>query len=517
VKKINNPWTQIVLIRKITQWLVLAFFFVLLFFFQHKLGAAPVAGLFFMIDPLISAGVMIASRSIVPILLLALIVVALTIAFGRVWCGWLCPMGTILDLFRARKWGKNAKERTLPLSLKYENRLRNVKYVLLVVMAGAAVFGNLTLFFFDPITLVTRFYAVTLLPVVNTVVTSITGSMYQAGFLTDVVDAVEGVVRGNILPSRIGIIDGAVITGVIFIAIVVLNLVRHRFFCRYLCPLGGLLGLVSRFALFRRNVKDSCKGCLACEKSCTLGIIDKDAGYASDPKECIVCFDCFPTCSKGSVAYSLVTKPAPKMEYDPGRRTLIAGIGAAAIGTALLAADPKKLFADDHLLRPPGCVDEARFLSACTRCGECINACPTSGLVLSLGQGGWGGVFAPRLVPRSGACDYSCNACGTVCAQNAIPKLDLEAKRKTVIGKAFIDRSKCIAWANNDFCAVCSEFCPVRPKSIELVRENRMDPRSGKLVEVPIPYVLVENCIGCGTCENGCPVSGQSAIRVKRV
>jgi ferredoxin len=135
---------------------------------------------------------------------------------------------------------------------------------------------------------------------------------------------------------------------------------------------------------------------------------------------------------------------------------------------------------------------------------------------MSFGEGGWSGLFTPRLEPRSGACDYGCNACGIVCPTGAIPNLALDDKRKQVIGKAYIDRSKCIAWANNDSCAICSEFCPVRPKAIDLVIQDVMEPRTGKLVQVPLPYVLEENCIGCGTCENGCPVTGKSAIRVKR-
>jgi len=278
-----------------------------------------------------------------------------------------------------------------------------------------------------------------------------------------------------------------------------------------------MLALISKYSLFKRKVDGSCSKCSRCEFACKMGTIDPTNGYVSDSKECIACFDCYTLSKNNCAEFSMTLAPGAKQPYDPGRREFLVAAGIAVVGVALFAADGKKIFADDYLLRPPGSLEEAKFLSQCVRCSKCIDVCPTSGLIPALNEGGWAGLWSPRLLPRSGYCDYGCNSCGSVCPTGAIAKLELEAKRKTVIGKANIDRSKCIAWSNNDPCAVCVEFCPVRPKAILVREQKQIDPRTGEPVVVPLPYVLKENCIGCGTCENGCPVVGQAAIRVKRL
>jgi len=129
------------------------------------------------------------------------------------------------------------------------------------------------------------------------------------------------------------------------------------------------------------------------------------------------------------------------------------------------------------------------------------------------GEAGLEGAWTPVLVSRLGYCDYSCNACGEVCPVGAIPPLTLEEKRLQVIGKAYIDEDRCIAWADHGECIVCEEMCPIADKAIKL--EERQATRvDGGTVNVKLPHVIREHCIGCGICEYQCPVNGDAAIRV---
>lgn len=182
------------------------------------------------------------------------------------------------------------------------------------------------------------------------------------------------------------------------------------------------------------------------------------------------------------------------------------------LGVGLLRSVPSVLLPHNWLIRPPG-AREDDILSKCIRCGECIRVCPTGGLQPGLGVAGWEGLWTPVLVPRLGYCDYSCNACGQVCPTEAIPRLDLEQKRQTVIGLAYIDRDRCIPWADGRDCIVCEEMCPVPDKAIFL-EERTLTAALGGATTVRCPHVIRERCIGCGICEAKCPIKGEAAIRV---
>jgi ferredoxin len=168
----------------------------------------------------------------------------------------------------------------------------------------------------------------------------------------------------------------------------------------------------------------------------------------------------------------------------------------------------------DHprLIRPPG-AQENNLLAKCIRCGECSRACPTSAIQPAIAEAGLEGLWTPVLIPRIGYCDYSCSACGQVCPVQAIPPLSLLEKRQHVIGKAYIDRNRCIPWADEQPCGVCEEMCPVPDKAIEL-EELEVRDAEGGLLTVQRPHVVRERCIGCGICEYQCPLSGPAAIRV---
>jgi len=162
---------------------------------------------------------------------------------------------------------------------------------------------------------------------------------------------------------------------------------------------------------------------------------------------------------------------------------------------------------------PPG-AEETALLKACIRCGACLRVCPTHGLQPSLFESGWEGVATPILVPRLGPCEYSCNACGQVCPTGAIPFLLLDRKQQQPIGKAYIDRSLCIAWSGRGPCIVCEEMCPLPHKAIKL-EEMAIEKEKGLEIALQVPVVNHNLCIGCGLCENKCPVQGEAAIRVR--
>jgi ferredoxin len=152
-------------------------------------------------------------------------------------------------------------------------------------------------------------------------------------------------------------------------------------------------------------------------------------------------------------------------------------------------------------------------MSKCIRCSECMRVCPTNAIQTSAFETGIEGFGAPILNMRMGYCEFSCNVCGQICPVQAIPPLSLEEKQQRVIGKAYIDESRCIAWSDHQECLVCEEMCPLADKAIQLEEKSTWG-RDETVVTVKLPHVLRDICIGCGICEYKCPVNGESAIRV---
>ena len=228
-----------------------------------------------------------------------------------------------------------------------------------------------------------------------------------------------------------------------------------------------------------------------------------------------MCLDCLVACPKReAMSFGPALTPGPWADYDPGRRQFLA---AAAIGVgtvALLGTGVARAIKNPGLIRPPGAQDEGAFLSRCLRCSECMKVCPTSGLQPSLGQAGLEALWTPVLASRLGYCDYSCTACGHVCPSGAIPRLDLEDKRKQVIGVAVIDRNRCLPWASDTPCIVCQEMCPISNKAIVLSGQHLITRPDGTQDYLARPKVVAKRCIGCGICEYKCPLEGAAAIVV---
>ncbi len=457
------------------------------------------------LDPLLMLAASLAGRVVLGGLLLSGIVVLLTLLFGRVWCGWFCPLGTVLEWLSPRR----------PRSQAPPERLRAGKYLLLAAVVVAALLGSQALTFLDPITILNRTLTTAAWPALRYAVAEAEAFLYGFDVLWPALDAAHAAVVRPLFLDVQPVFSLGIWLALFFVGLVALNGWAERFWCRYLCPLGGLLGLISKLALVRREVTGACTQCARCTRICPTGTIDPDDGFRSDPAECTVCLDCLVDCPAEGVAFGWQLprwQPARWRDYDPSRRQALAAAGASAVGVVLLGTEPVTRRDPATLVRPPG-TRRAEFGALCVRCGACLRVCPTQGLQPSLLEGGLQNLLTPRLVPRLGYCSFPCHACGQVCPTGAIPPLALEEKQATAIGLARVDRDRCLPWAYDTPCIVCEEACPVADKAIEL-EEVEVVLDSGETIWLQRPRVVEELCIGCGVCEYQCPQTGEAAIRV---
>jgi polyferredoxin len=489
----NRSWLNL---RKSVQIIAFAGFLVLFLFSIPFLMR---------LDPLVMLANLISSRTFEAFLVIALFMTVLSLIFGRSWCGWLCPLGTVLDWFSFNRW--RPKHKALPQGL------RSVKYVVLIAIVAAAAFSNLTLIVLDPLTIMVRTFATAVWPGLDAAVSWLEATLNNIGPLQDPISRLDNAIRPLLLPTDAHVYPGGYIFGLVFVAIVALNLITERFWCRYICPLGAFYGLTSKISLIRRRVNSDCIKCKLCENACPTGTIDRQKGCASDPGECIMCLNCMDSCPCATSDFGPATSPAKFNSYDPKRRQLFLGLGAAAILAILFRLSPLFRSKNPRLIRPPGST-ESDMTSKCVRCGECIKACPTAAIQPAMSEAGGEAFWTPVIVPRIGFCQYSCNACGQACPVQAIPPLSLEDKKVTPLGWAVIDQSRCLPWSQNTPCIVCEEMCPVPHKAIVLNRVM-VTGADGSKTELLQPIVNRDRCIGCGLCEYKCPVDGQAAIRVE--
>jgi polyferredoxin len=456
--------------------------------------------LFLRLDPLLGAGASLAAREATANFLWTLPLLALAVLAGRAFCGWLCPMGVTLDLAAP----VDARQALARPGLE---RLRRAKYLALFLALGSLAVGGAALLLLDPISLLTRSLATALYPLLNLAVTALQVTLYGAGVAPDLWVAVDTQWRGSLLPYFQPYFQMAALFLGLFALVLAANRVAPRSWCRYLCPLGATFAIFARWAPLRRRLDQSCNHCGRCTSACSMDAIDAKT-HAADPAECILCLGCREECPRDAISYGLAPAVA---RYDPTRRQVLLGLtgGALALGSLRVSASA----AGQHPLqvRPPGAVEG--FLSRCVRCGECMKVCPTSGLQPSVLESGLEGMWSPVLVSRLGFCDFSCTSCGQVCPTGAIAPLHLEDKRKLVIGVAYLDERRCLPYADATPCIVCEEMCPLPDKAIVLEPKTATK-HDGTQVDLKLPKVLRDRCIGCGICEYYCPLPNESAIRV---
>lgn len=503
--KISHPspktWKTI---RVISQILSFLFFFSLIILTHQNNAKGDLVKFPLWLSPLAMLTNFLSNHRWIGGMGVAILVFLSAFVVGRLWCGWFCPLGTLIDIF---SWKRKNRKTEPP-----DERWRKIKFLILFVILAAAVMGNLTLLFLDPITIFIRSFTTAIIPGLDQLIWQIETALYQFPPLREWVANVDGFLRPFFLPSSPQKFLSA---GWIFLflsSILALNLIAERFWCRYICPLGGLIGLLSKLGIFKRDVRSSCIECNRCARICPTGTIDNRKDYSSDPAECTWCMNCLAVCPNKSNVFTMKLHPAAWEKYDPDRRELISALALGISSAVVLRSESSISQLSLKPLRPPG-VNNQRFLDQCVRCGECVRVCPTTALQPSLFESGVQGIWTPILVPRLGYCDYSCNACGRICPVEAIPPLQLPEKRVWKIGSAYIDENRCLAWSDGIPCIVCEEMCPLPFKAITL-REAKGSQIQGEENSVQLPVVNRDLCIGCGICEYKCPVVGEAAIRV---
>ncbi|MHC1697212.1 MAG: 4Fe-4S binding protein [Geobacteraceae bacterium] len=452
---------------------------------------------FFRADPLVGLSYFLAEKSYLVLLLPALLMAVATLFLGRFFCGWICPLGTILDLVT----GKIRK--TAPLKFLQDR----VKYWLLFPVLFAALFNINLAGLLDPIAILVRVLTFSFYPLFGDTVRQGWVGLYRVlGDGRDVLAPGYGFLRDHLLPFRETFYPLAFLSFALFLGIVFLERYETRLWCRRLCPLGTLLGLLARFSPFSRTPATLCPDCGECRSHCPTSF-DQEL---LQQEECLRCMSCRVRCRFGRVSFGMGSS-ADKRPYLPERRVLLGGLVSGFFLARLFRFRYPRAVA--AVLRPPGVRDEDVFLKKCVRCGECMKVCLRNALYPAVFQAGAEGLYTPVVIPRLGYCEYNCTLCGQVCPTGAIPDLPPEEKRREVIGKAVLDRNHCLPLAKGINCIVCEEHCPIPRKAIRAEAVPALD-ASGRPFTLRKPYVVEDLCNGCGICENVCPLEEKSGIEV---
>jgi len=490
---------------------------------------APVR-LFFLWDPLVAVTNALAGHALYRGLLLCLLILIPTLFLGRFFCGWICPMGTLQhwvgSLPSEAKRGKQRID-----SNRYK-RWQTVKYVVLIAGLVAACFGSMAIGWLDPFSLLVRSIGLALLPGFNFAVRAVISPLEHSHMaaIRTTGETLHTILQALVLDFRQTHFAQGLVLGLLFLVILAASLRITRLWCRSICPLGALLGAVSRWSILGLH-KDaaSCDKCSRCLLHCQGGD-DPIGGVPWRKAECLMCMNCVGSCPHESLEFRFFRKESEVASTDMGRRRALTGLAAGAAVVPLMRANTGLgKGRNDRLIRPPGALDEADFLSRCIRCGECMKVCPNNSLHPTLEQAGIEGLWTPTLVPRIGYCEPSCVLCSEVCPTGAIWQLTPKEKGWAVgvgetggqrqpvrLGTAFYDRGRCLPWAEATECIVCEEWCPVSPKAIYVEEADVVD-SAGRTKILKQPRVDPSRCVGCGACEYACPLQDRPAVYVTSI
>lgn len=469
---------------------------------------------FFQLDPLVWLSSLLSGHRLVEGFGWALGLLVLTLFLGRVFCGFVCPLGTMHHIAGSVR---PALKGDRMIRANQRTSGHRIKYFLLITLLIAALITPNLAGLFDPISLLFRSLALAILPATGLGLKEIFDAMAVSNikglnYLSYAAEVIVSPIFGYGYP----VYKTAWFIGLIFLVVLFLNRIKPRFWCRILCPLGALLGIFSRFTLLRlEQDQAACTDCKLCSRRCQ-GAASPMPSQTWENAECVSCFNCFDACPEGALSFRFRWGPKSNKGPDMGRRAVLGGV-AAGISLPLLTrlGGTEHHVSDPRLIRPPGALPEPGFLELCQRCGLCMKTCPTNVINPTLTEAGLAGFWTPHLIMTQGYCEYTCTLCGSVCPTGAIAEITAREKieRPIRIGSAYVDRGRCLPWSGNGPCIVCQEVCPTSPKAIYLRTQVLKGPESASR-EVSAPYVDLKKCVGCGICENKCPVRGQPAIRV---
>jgi polyferredoxin len=488
-----------------------AFFalFLYLLFGTHFMGEDYIGRveIFFHFDPLLAVATTLASHEVFTAFVLASVTIVVTFVLGRVVCGWVCPLGTVHQffswIFKKAKLLRPKKVVTGGLAW---------KYLALIFILISALFTLDLVGYADPLSFLYRTMTTSVLPAFSQGFSLLVGLTYGLQ-LTGLGDKLMQFFESLTVNATFR--QGFLI-GLIFLGLVLLNALRERFWCRYICPLGAFLGLVARWNVFKLKVdEDRCIQCNLCTLHCeTQAHPYPDENWKSS--ECVYCETCAAICPTAAIRFPLKGTPEKAPAVDLGRRKIVLASFLAFFSVPFFRISQAAKRAHEKLIRPPGALPETQFLQKCIKCGECMKACPTNGLQPAMTEAGPEGLWTPVLVPKIGYCEYYCSLCSQVCPTGALKELTVPEKLVFRIGTAWVNKNRCIPYFLGKPCIVCEEHCPTSPKAIKFVMvEAKL--ADGSVATQKAPVVDLNLCIGCGICENKCPVVDDPAIYVTSV
>lgn len=422
--------------------------------------------------------------------------IILTLLFGRIYCSSICPLGVFQDIvawFRRKKHKKYG----------YKKPHTGLRYIMLALTLVAFLAG-LTAFMgiLDPYGAYGRMATNLFKPVYELGNNGLEKMLVRFDnyslYLVDV--SIRSFFSFTVALLTFGIVG--------FLAF------RYgRLYCNTICPVGTLLGVLSRYSLFKIRIDENkCNSCGVCQTKCKASCIDGKE-HKVDYSRCVGCFSCLDHCRSKALVLSW-KQPERKEDLvtpDSSKRQFVATLAAGAlIVPKALAQKSEALVAGQHVYKkkqpiaPPGAGSAERLQKHCTACHLCVARCPSHVLVPAWLEYGASGVMQPRMNFEKGFCNFDCTVCGNICPNGALLPLTKEEKHLTQVGKVVFVAENCIVHTDGTNCGACSEHCPTQAVSM-IPYKN----------ELTIPAVNPDICVGCGGCEYVCPVRPYRAIYVE--